>query len=70
MRKTFLRTLAVVALVQFAITRTMAGNALEEGRAERMWMLYPINVLMNALAWTLLFAAVGRVRRVFSAASG
>ena len=69
MRTTFLRTLAIVALVQFVITRTMAGNALEEGRAERMWMMYPINVVMNALAWTLMFAAFGRMRRVFGAAT-
>lgn len=69
MRTTFLRTIAVVAIVQFVITRTMAGNALEEGRAERMWVMYPANVLMNALAWTLVFAAVGRVRRLFAPAA-
>ena len=70
MRTTFLRTVAVVAVVQFVITRTMAGRVLEEGRAERMWMMYPINTLMNALAWTLVFAAFGRVRRLFAAATG
>ncbi len=69
MRTTFLRTIAVVAVVQFVITRTMAGNALEEGRAERMWVMYPANVLMNALAWTLLLAAAGRVRRLFAPAA-
>jgi uncharacterized membrane protein len=69
MRTTFVRTLAVVAIVQFAITRTMAGNAIEEGRAERMWMMYPLNVVMNALAWTLVFAAFGRARRIFRAAT-
>lgn len=68
MRTTFFRALAVVAIVQFVITRTMAGQALEEGRAERMWMMYPLNVVMNAFAWTLVFAAFGRVRRVFIAA--
>lgn len=68
MRTTFLRTLAVVAIVQFAITRTMAGNTIEEGRAERMWMMYPLNVVMNALVWTLLFGAFGRMRRLFRAA--
>ena len=68
MRTTFVRTLAVVAIVQFVITRTMAGQALEEGRAERMWMMYPLNVAMNALAWTLVFAAFGRMRRLFRAA--
>ena len=69
MGKTFLRTLAAVAVVQFVITRTMAGRVIEEGRAERMWMMYPINVVMNALAWTLVFAAFGRVRRIFRAAT-
>ena len=68
MRTTFIRTLAVVAIVQFVITRTMAGQALEEGRAERMWMMYPLNVVTNALAWTLVFAAFGRMRRLFRAA--
>lgn len=69
MRTTFLRTLAVVAIVQFVVTRTMAGQALEEGRAERMWMMYPVNVVMNALAWTLVFGAIGRIRRIFRAAT-
>jgi hypothetical protein len=68
MRSTFLRTLAVIAIVQFVITRTMAGQALEDGRAERMWMMYPLNVTMNALAWTLLFAGAGRLRRAFRVA--
>ena len=65
MRRTFLRTLMVTAVLQFFITRRMAGQVIEEGRAERMWMLYPVNVLMNALAWTLLFAGVGRALSVF-----
>jgi hypothetical protein len=65
MRKIFVRTLAVTAVIQFIITRTLAGQALEEGRAERMWMMYPFNVLLNALAWTLVVAAAGRVLRVF-----
>jgi hypothetical protein len=30
-----------------------------------MWMLYPVNVLMNAMAWTLLVAGVGRIIGVF-----
>ncbi len=64
MGKTFLRTLAAVAVVQFVITRTMAGRVIEEGRAERMWMMYPINVLVNATAWTLVFAALSRARRL------
>jgi hypothetical protein len=65
MRKTFTRTLIVTAVLQFFVTRRMAGQAVEEGRAERMWMFYPVNVLMNALAWTLLVAGVGRVIGVF-----
>ncbi|MDP9237227.1 MAG: hypothetical protein M3P30_07515 [Chloroflexota bacterium] len=65
MRKTFIRTLAVTAVVQFAITRVLAGQIIEEGRAERMWMMYPLNVLMNALAWTLLISAGGRCVRIF-----
>lgn len=65
MRKIFVRTLAVTAVIQFIITRTLAGQAIEEGRAERMWMMYPFNVLLNALAWTLVVAAAGRVLRVF-----
>ena len=65
MRRTFVRTLAVIAVMQFFVTRTMAGRVVEEGRAERMWMLYPVNVLMNALAWTLVISAGGRALRVF-----
>ena len=64
MRKTFLRTLLVISVVQFAITRHMAGQTVEEGRAERMWMLYPFNVVLNALAWTLLLAASARAVRL------
>lgn len=56
--------LAVTAVLQFMITRARAGRAIEEGRAEQMWMMYPANVLLNALAWTLLFAAAGRIVRV------
>jgi hypothetical protein len=63
MGKTFLRTLAAVAVVQFVITRTMAGRTIEEGRAEQMWMMYPLNVLVNAAAWTLVLAALSRGRR-------
>lgn len=63
MRTIFLRTLAVTALLQFTVTRIRAGQALEEGAAERMWMLYPVNVLANALAWTLVIAAAARVAR-------
>ena len=69
MRKIFVRTLAVTAVIQFVITRTMAGQAIEEGRAERMWMMYPLNVLLNAMAWTLVVAAAGRVLRLVRHAS-
>jgi hypothetical protein len=43
----------------------MAGQVVEEGRAERMWMLFPVNVVMNAVAWTLLLAGIGRVLGIF-----
>lgn len=69
MRKTFIRTLVVTAVLQFVVTRRMAGEAIEDGRAERMWMLFPLNVLMNALAWTLLFAGIGRITRALRGAS-
>jgi hypothetical protein len=65
MRKTFTRTLIVTAVLQFFVTRRMAGQVVEEGRAERRWMLYPVNLLMNAMAWTLLVAGVGRIIGVF-----
>lgn len=69
MRKTFIRTLAVTAVFQFAVTRMLAGQVVEEGRAERMWLMYPLNVLLNALAWTLLLSAGGRFIRVFRRAA-
>ena len=65
MRKIFVRTLAITAVIQFVITRAMAGHAIEEGRAERMWMMYPLNVLINALAWTLMLSLAGRFVRIF-----
>lgn len=58
--KTFFRVLAVTVLLQFFVTRKAAGNVIEEGRAERMWMLFPVNVLLNAAMWTLLITVVGR----------
>lgn len=64
-RKTFVRTLAVTAVMQFIVTRTRAGQAIEEGSAERMWMMYPLNVLVSALAWTIVIAAAARVARAF-----
>lgn len=64
MRKRFLYTLAVIAPLQFLITRKLAGEAVEEGRAERLWLLYPWNVLFNALAWTLLITLVSNLFRL------
>ena len=64
MGRLFVKVLAVVAVVQFVVTRQAAGNVIEEGRAERMWMMYPINVALNAAAWTLLLAAAGRAARI------
>ncbi len=64
MRKTFMRALIVTAAIQFAITRHFAGTVVEEGRAERMWAMYPFNVVMNALAWTFMLAVAGRAVRV------
>jgi hypothetical protein len=64
LRTTFVRTLLVISVIQFAITRHLAGQTVEEGRAERMWMLYPFNVILNALAWTLLLSASARAVRL------
>jgi hypothetical protein len=63
MRKRFLRTLIVTAAVQFFVKRTLAGRVVEEGRAERLWMMYPVNVVANALAWTLLLTALSAAFR-------
>jgi hypothetical protein len=65
MRRLFLRTLAITAIIQFVVTRALAGRTIEEGRAERMWLMFPLNVLLNAAAWTLMLAAAARVLRVF-----
>ena len=64
MRGTFVRTLAITAVLQFVITRALAGRAVEEGQAERLWIMYPLNVFVNALAWTLVLAASGRLLRI------
>jgi hypothetical protein len=64
MRTRFLRTLAVTAVFQFFVTRALAGQVIEEGRAERMWKLFPVNVLINAAVWTLIITAAGRATRV------
>ena len=69
MRRLYVRTLAVTAIVQFVITRTLAGRAIEEGQAERMWMMYPLNVALNAAVWTLLLAASGRALRLLRRSS-
>jgi hypothetical protein len=59
MKRRFLRSLLVIAVIQFFITRQAAGRVVEEGRAERMWMFYPLSVVMNAAAWTLILTGVG-----------
>ena len=65
MKTTFIRALALSALLQFILTRQRAGNAIEEGAAEAMWVRYPVNVLLNAIVWTLTLAALGAgVRQV------
>ena len=69
MGRLFLKVLAVVAVLQFVITRQAAGNVIEEGRAERMWLLYPLNVAINAAMWTLLIAGIGALVRKVRRAS-
>jgi hypothetical protein len=64
MRRRFLRTLAIVAVLQFFVTRQAAGNAIEEGRAERMWLLFPLNCVINAAMWTLVLTAIGGTMRL------
>lgn len=63
MKKTFVRSLIVTAALQFIVTRTRAGNAMEEGEAEALWLRYPFVVVLNALAWTLMISTVGGVIR-------
>jgi hypothetical protein len=62
-KRTFLRTLAFSAATQFIVTRARAGRVQEEGQAEMLWMLYPLNVVFNALMWTLVLSAAGGVLR-------
>ena len=64
MRKTFVRSLLITAVVQFIVTRYRAGQTYEEGEAERIWMLYPLSVVMNALMWTLIIRGSARVLRL------
>lgn len=66
MKQRFLRSLLIIAVVQFFITRQAAGRAVEEGRAERMWMLYPLNVALNALAWTLILTGFDATYKVLT----
>jgi hypothetical protein len=61
MKNTFTRALVINAALQFVITRQRAGNVIEEGAAEALWMRYPFVVLLNALMWTLMVAAFRRV---------
>jgi hypothetical protein len=64
-RRTFTRALIINAVLQFIVTRQRAGNVLEEGAAEALWMRYPFTVLINALLWTLMLSTLGRVLGVF-----
>lgn len=63
MKKTFVRSLAVSAAIQFLVTRMRAGNAMEEGEAEALWLRYPLVVLINAIAWTLMISTVAGALR-------
>lgn len=67
MRKTFVRALLLNAAIQFAVTRHRAGQAIEEGEAEMMWLRYPAQVLLNAIAWTLMLALARRIGRAVQA---
>jgi hypothetical protein len=69
MRKTFIRSLVISAALQFAVTRARAGRVQEEGAAETLWMLYPFNVLLNALMWTLLISTFGGFVRLLKPSS-
>jgi hypothetical protein len=64
MKRTFTRALIINAALQFVVTRQRAGNVLEEGGAEALWLRYPFVVLINALLWTLMLSAFGRVLSV------
>ena len=58
MRKIFIYSLAISAVLQLVLTRHRAGNAFEEGAAEAMWLRYPLNVVLNAALWTAAAAAL------------
>jgi len=61
MKKTFIRVLIVNAVLRFIVTRQRAGNMVEEGAAEMLWLRYPLTVLLNACAWTLALSTLNRV---------
>ncbi len=63
MKRTFIRSLMISAVLQFIVTRQRAGHVLEEGAAEQMWMRYPLVVLLNAVTWTLMLSTIGRIVR-------
>ncbi len=64
MGKTFVRALMVTAVLQFVVTRQRAGQVVEEGAAEALWLRFPFVVLLNALMWTLMLSAIGRTVRL------
>lgn len=64
MGKTFVRALMVTAVLQFVVTRQRAGQVVEEGAAEALWLRFPLVVLLNALMWTLMLSAIGRTLRL------
>jgi hypothetical protein len=59
----FVRVLLITAVLQFFATRARAGRVEEEGAAELLWMLYPLNVVLSAVAWTLALRALGALTR-------
>ena len=64
MGKTFVRALMITAVLQFVVTRQRAGQVVEEGAAEALWLRFPFVVLLNALMWTLMLSAIGRTLRI------
>lgn len=65
MKKAFLRSLAVNAVLQFIITRNRAGKIEEEGAGEALWLRYPLVVIANALIWALMVTTIsGLVRSI------
>ena len=64
MSKTFVRALMVTTVLQFVVTRQRAGQVVEEGAAEALWLRFPFVVLLNALLWTLMLSAIGRTVRL------